>query len=139
MLAADGLAFEITRVDTRVDFQAAIERGGFDLILADYSLHSFDGLSALAEARRLVPEVPFILVSGSMGEERAVESLRDGATDYVLKERLARMPAAVRRALREAQERASREQTQAALWASEAKYRTLVEGAPDGIILTNLD
>ncbi len=137
-LAADGLAFEITRVDTRADFQAAIERGGFDLILADYSLHSFDGLSALAEARRVLPAVPFILVSGSIGEERAVESLKDGATDYVLKEHLARIPAAVRRALREAQERASREQAQAALWTSEAQYRTLVESAPDGIVLADL-
>jgi PAS domain S-box-containing protein/putative nucleotidyltransferase with HDIG domain len=139
MLAADSLDCEITRVDTRADFQAAIERGGFDLILADYSLRSFDGLSALAQARRVLPSVPFILVSGSLGEERAVESLRDGATDYVLKERLARMPEAVRRALREAQERASREQAQAALWKSEAQYRTLVEAAPDGIVLADLN
>jgi PAS domain S-box-containing protein/putative nucleotidyltransferase with HDIG domain len=138
-LAADGLAFEITRVDSRASFEAAIARGGFDVILADYSLNGFDGLAALAEARQRLPSTPFILVSGSMGEERAVETLQLGATDYVLKERLNRLAAAVRRALREAEVRAERERAQAALWASEAQYRTLVEAAPDGIVLAKLD
>ncbi|MBI2977194.1 MAG: response regulator, partial [Chloroflexi bacterium] len=103
-LEADGLACAVTRVDTRADFLAAVERGGFDLILADYSLPGYDGLSALGHVREQRPEAPFILVSGMVGEEVAVDSLKHGATDYVLKQRLSRLVPAVRRALRETEE-----------------------------------
>jgi PAS domain S-box-containing protein len=107
-LAAGGLEAAITRVDDRESFRAALESGQFDVILADYSLPRFDGLSAQIMTAELRPEIPFIFLSGSIGEELAVERLKDGATDYVLKDRMARLPSAVRRALAEAANRAER-------------------------------
>ena len=86
------------------EFIASLQRGGFDLILADYSLPSFDGLSALKSAPQMRPLVPFIFVSGTMDEEVAIEALKIGATDYVFKTRLSRLVPSVRRALREAGE-----------------------------------
>ena len=104
-LDKDGLKYEMTVVDTREDYVAALEAGGYDLILADYHLPSFDGMGALEIAREKYSWLPFIFVSGMMGEEIATESLKRGATDYVLKERLARLPGSMRRALVEAEER----------------------------------
>ena len=74
----------LTRVETRSEFVAALEEKSFDLILADYSLPSFDGISALEIARSSYSEVPFIFVSATLGEELAVETLKSGATDYVV-------------------------------------------------------
>ena len=87
---------------------AALAQGGFDLILSDFSLPGFDGLSALGMALDRFPDVPFILVSGILGEERAIDSLKRGATDYVLKERLTRLVPAVQRAMLEVKERVKR-------------------------------
>lgn len=92
----------IERVVTREEFAAALESGGFDLILSDYALPAFDGLSALTMAQARVPDTPFIFISGMFGEETATETLKRGATDYVLKQRMHRLPAAVGRALKEA-------------------------------------
>jgi PAS domain S-box-containing protein len=105
VLEKDGLKCEMKVVDTREDYIAALEAGGYVLILADYHLPSFDGMAALEIAREMTPDLPFIFVSGAMGEEIATESLKRGATDYVLKERLARLPGSMRRALVEAEER----------------------------------
>src|SRR5262245_17163948 len=105
-LAADGIVCHVTRVQTEADFIAALEKGDFDLILADYTLPSFDGLSALRIVRQSRPLAPFIFVSGTMDEEVAIESLKIGATDYVFKTRLSRLAPSARRALREADERA---------------------------------
>jgi PAS domain S-box-containing protein len=107
-LASGGIAAHIVRVDRRDTFQAALESGDFDVILADYNLPAFDGVTAQGLAARSQPDTPFIFLSGSIGEDLAVERLREGATDYVLKDRLARLPSAVRRALDEAAERADR-------------------------------
>jgi PAS domain S-box-containing protein len=107
-LAADGLLADIVRVDSRAAFEAALHSTAFDVILADYNLPVFDGLSAQILAAQLRREIPFIFLSGSIGEETAVERLKDGATDYVLKDRMARLPSAIRRALAEAAERAQR-------------------------------
>src|SRR5262245_24899694 len=107
-LASGGLTAQITRVDSRDGFRKALESGGFDVILADYNLPLFDGLSAQLLTAELRPEPPFIFLSRSIGEELAVERLKAGATDYVLKDRMARLPSAVRRALAEAAERAER-------------------------------
>jgi DNA-binding NtrC family response regulator len=104
-LTEGGVECQITRVQTRADFATALENGGVDLVLADYSLPAFDGLSALKVAQEIRPEVPFVLVSGALGEERAIEALKEGATDYVLKQRLERLVPAVRRAMSEAEER----------------------------------
>ncbi len=87
------------RVVQRADFEAALARGGFDLILSDYTLPDFDGLSALELARRRCPDTPFIFVSGTIGEERAIEALKHGADDYVIKDRPSRVVPAIRQAL----------------------------------------
>ena len=129
-LRAGGISCEMVRVQTRADFEAALVNGDFDLVLSDYSLPSFDGLSALELAKEIRPEVPFILVSGAIGEERAIEALKSGATDYVLKQRLERLVPAVRRAVREAEERNERRRAEEALRQSEERYRTLVEQIP---------
>ena len=129
-LMAGGISCEMVRVQTRADFEAALVNGDFDLVLSDYSLPSFDGLSALELAKEIRPEVPFILVSGAIGEERAIEALKSGATDYVLKQRLERLVPAVRRAVREAEERNERRRAEEALGQSEERYRTLVEQIP---------
>src|ERR671922_1483821 len=107
-LAAEGIACAMARVDTRAAFLAALEQGGFELILADYALPTFDGLSAFTLARERWPEMPFIFVSGTIGEEVAIEALKQGATDYVLKQRLSRLVPVIRRALQEAAERRER-------------------------------
>jgi PAS domain S-box-containing protein len=120
MLGAGGFACDLTRVETRVDFCACLEQGAFDLILADYTLPSFDGISALKIAVEKCPEVPFIFVSGTLDEEVAIEALKIGASDYVFKTRLSRILPAVQRAQREGQDRAERNRTQEALRRSEA-------------------
>jgi PAS domain S-box-containing protein len=120
MLEAEGVVCLVTRVETQADFLASLEHDGFDLILADYSLPSFDGISALKLAVDRRPELPFIFVSGKMGEEVAIEALKIGATDYVLKTRLSRILPSVQRALREGQERAERAIAEQALRRSEA-------------------
>jgi PAS domain S-box-containing protein len=107
-LASGGIDADIVRVDRRETFQAALEAGDFDVILADYNLPAFDGVAAQKLATRSRPNTPFIFLSGSIGEDLAVERLREGATDYVLKDRMARLPSAVRRALDEAAGRADR-------------------------------
>src|SRR6202022_2596609 len=108
LLETEGIVCEITRVDTQAALLASVEQGGVDLILADYSLPSFDGISALKFAMKACPDVPFIFVSGTLGEEVAIEALKIGATAYVLKTRLSRLVPSVQRALREADERAER-------------------------------
>jgi signal transduction histidine kinase len=115
ILEEEGIACDVVRVEIRADFLAALEQGRFDIILADYALPSFDGLSALAIAREQCPDVPFIIVSGAIGEELAVEAIKSGAKDYVFKQRLFRLGSSVRRALKEAEERTKRKRTEEAL------------------------
>ncbi|MBB5753969.1 sensor histidine kinase [Prosthecomicrobium pneumaticum] len=99
---------DIVRATGRADYAAALEAGGFDVILSDYSLPGFDGMMALDLAKAAAPDTPFIFVSGVLGEEIAIDSFRRGATDYVLKQRLIRLPAAIERALAETREREER-------------------------------
>jgi len=118
-LEADGISCQVTRVETETDFIASLKHGDFDLILADYTLPSFDGLSALKIAQQSWPHVPFIFVSGTLGEEVAIEALKIGATDYVFKTRLSRIVPSVQRALREAVERSELHSAEEALRRSE--------------------
>jgi signal transduction histidine kinase/CheY-like chemotaxis protein len=122
-LEAEGMPCTLERVETREEFLAALARGDFNIILADYALPSLTGLEALALAREQRPEAPFIFVSRVLGEDLAVESLKQGATDYIVKDRLARLAPAVRRALREAAERSERQRMEMALYESEAALR----------------
>src|SRR5687768_6768236 len=82
-LKQEGIVCDLERVETRNQFLEAVERGGFDLILSDFSLPGFDGLTALSISREKSPAVPFVFVSGTLGEEVAIDSLKCGATDYV--------------------------------------------------------
>jgi two-component system cell cycle sensor histidine kinase/response regulator CckA len=105
ILRGDGIDCEIERRETRAEFIENIRSQDYDLILADCTLPNFSGLHALALAHQYAPETPFIFVSGTIGEEIAIESLRNGATDYVLKNQLSRLPAAVRRSIQEVEQR----------------------------------
>ena len=138
------LACEVLLVSRREEFAAALERGGFDLILADFALPSFDGMTALAMVRERDPDLPFVFVSGKLGEEAAIESLKNGATDYVLKGRLSRLVPAVQRALTEANERAKQRQTEKELETAYAEiekraedYRNLFNSIRDVIVVTD--
>ena len=136
-LAADGITCATTRVQNRDDFVAALERGGIDLILTDFKLPAFDGLSALKIAHDGWPDLPVIMVSGTLGEEQAVDSLKNGATDYVLKTCLLRLVSAVRRAMQGVAENDKRKRSEEALRESERRFQTLAEISPVGIFWTD--
>jgi PAS domain S-box-containing protein len=125
ILSDDGLCPEMIVVDNRADFLAALEQNP-DLILADYSLPVFDGLEALGLCRARYSDLPFIFVTGAMGEERAIETLKSGATDYVLKTHLARLRPAVRRALAEAKEIIERKRVEEDLHLAHTELRHLL-------------
>jgi PAS domain S-box-containing protein len=129
-LTDGGIEFSITCVETRCDFLAAIEEKCFDIILADYMLPCFNGIAALEIARETCPGVPFIFVSATLGEEVAIDTLKSGATDYVLKRRLGRLVPSIERALREVQERLDRKQAQAQRQESEERFRIMADTAP---------
>lgn len=120
-LEANGIACSLRRVDTKEEFCEQLEQGGFDVILADYTLPNFDGFSALELATASRPEVPFIFVSGTLDEEVAIEAMKVGATDYVFKTKLSRIVPSLRRALREADEKVRRAKAEAALRAAESE------------------
>lgn len=137
MISARWPECELLRVDSREDFIAALEQEDVDLILSDYTMPGFNGLEALAMARERRPELPFLFVSGTIGEDTAIEAMKNGATDYVLKHRLMRLIPAVDRALRETGERNERERAEQAMHESEHKYRTLFECLGDAAFLTD--
>jgi two-component sensor histidine kinase len=110
-----GLPVSIERVVSADEFTRAVRDESWDLILADYLLPAFNGLNALEIAQEIARATPFVFVSGALGEEVAVEALKRGATDYVLKDKLDRLPATVLRALAEARERGERKRAQDAL------------------------
>ena len=110
-------------VDTRQAFVAALREGRMDLILADYSIPGFDGMTALALARQHCPDVPFLFVSATIGEELAIDAMHQGATDYVLKQRLGRLVPSVQRALRGLEDRDERKRAEEALRQSEKQFR----------------
>ncbi len=106
-----------------------------DLILADWSLPQFNGWRAMKILRERGLDIPFIIVSGSIGEDVAVEAMREGATDYLLKDRLGRLGEAARRAIREKQLREDHKRSEKDLHDSEVKYRSLIEQSSDGIVV----
>lgn len=134
-LARNGVNVDWAHVASKQDFLNALRApaGGAapDLVLADYTLPGFDGLAALRIVLERCPDVPFIFVSGSLGEERAIEALKSGATDYVLKDRLQRLPAVVTRALTEARERRERRQAEVALEEQRLLLGTLIDSLPE--------
>ena len=117
----------ITRVSMRAQYQNAIETGGFDLILSDYAMPDFDGLSALELAHARCPETPFIFMSGTIGEERAIEALKRGATDYIIKDRPTRLIPAIRQALGHVEEAVRLQNTEQALRENQQRFQQLAD------------
>lgn len=115
ILDAEGITTDIFRVEGRDEFITAIDQGRFDIIFVDRALPGFDGIDALAIAKEKCPDIPFIFISGTIGEELAIETLKRGATDYVLKSGSQRLVPSVRRALKEAAEHTERRKTLEAL------------------------
>ncbi len=146
-LRRGGFDPKCVRVDTRAAFKDALERNGWQLIISDYSLPHYDGLTALADVRASGKDIPFILVSGTIGEAVAVEAMRAGAQDYVLKDCLRRLPVAVEREVREAALRAEQRTLTERLAISErvAAAGMLAAGVaheinnPLAVIMANLD
>lgn len=131
----------IERVESRATFEAVLKAGAPDLILSDFSLPSFDGLSALSVARQLSPGTPFIFLSGTIGEEVAVEALKNGAVDYVLKDRMGRLVPAIRRAIFQAEEQRKHRQAELQLQENQERIRqqaSLLDKARDAICVTDL-
>lgn len=124
-LRSGGIEFSSEQVENRPGFTRALERSPPDVILSDYSLPSFDGYAALAIAQDRCPDVPFLFVTGTLGEDVAIETVKKGATDYVLKHRLSRLVPSVQRALREAAERRERRRAEEQLRESHERLRAL--------------
>ena len=134
-----GINCELKQIETRNDFLAELQSCNWDLILSDYLLPQFDGISALKIAQETCPDIPFILVSGVLGEERAIEALKDGATDYVLKQRLERLLPSVLRAIRDSQERQELKRTEESLRQTDDMLRAVVDASPVAIITLSSD
>lgn len=129
----------ITRVQTEAEFDAALRKSELDIILADYQLPMYDGLSALRLANERRLDIPFIFVSGTMGEEAAIEALTQGATDYVLKQNLSRLGPAVQRALQESRDRQDRKRAEEALAQSDIKMRCILDSVDEAFIVIDRD
>lgn len=127
------------RVETREDFLAGLDSLQYDLVLSDYALPSFDGLTALKLLLEHEIDIPFILVSGTLGEDAAINSLMAGATDYVMKTRLSRLGPVVQRALEDQQVRQEHQRAHEALRESEELYRQVLENSLDAILVTKTD
>jgi len=136
-LESAGIPCKITRVQSSGEFSGALHMSRYDLILADYRLPSYDGISALHYIRERYSDIPFIFISGTMGEDAAIQALIEGATDYVLKQKLSRLAPAVVRALRDAENRAERRRAEETLRESEERFRAVANSANDGIVSTN--
>ena len=134
-----GYNLNISRAETEKEFTLLIQNNTYDIILADYSLPQFNALEALKLCQEYCPEIPFICVSGAIGETVAIELYKQGATDYVLKDRLERLPFAVERALKEAKEQKEKKQVEQSLLISEEKYRTIFENVQDVFYQTDLE
>ncbi len=125
------------RVENALAMRAALEAGTWDAIISDWSMPTFSGLEALAVMKDLGLDLPFILVSGTVGEESAVEAMRAGAHDYVLKGKLARLVPALEREVREARRRADQRRAEETLRMHEARFRAVIEHSQDGIMMTS--
>jgi two-component system, cell cycle sensor histidine kinase and response regulator CckA len=135
MLAAGGLPCEFAVVDDEAAFQSALAGGRFDIILSDQNLPDYDGFQALQLVREKYPHIPFIFVTGSMGEEGAIETIKAGASDYLLKDRLSRLSTAVERAIHESRQAEKIRQTEE----KNREQAALIDTAQDAIVVKDLE
>jgi two-component system cell cycle sensor histidine kinase/response regulator CckA len=134
-----GRSIDHERVETAETMRAALEQKKWDIVISDWSMPTFSAPAALATLKEARQDLPFIIVSGTVGEESAVEAMRTGAHDYVLKDNLGRLVPAVERELRECAERAARRQAEAALKESEGRFRRLAESGIIGITIADVN
>src|SRR5579864_7658274 len=134
-LKEGGFDFCFKRVDSEEGFLRELERFQPSVILSDHGLPAFDGFSALSIAQQNSPDVPFIFVTGSLGEEMTIKALKSGAADFVLKHHLSTLPPALHRALNQAEFQVQRKRAEEALLMSEERYRSLVELSPDALFV----
>jgi len=139
MLQASELTCDVVHVDCRAAFESALASGLFDVVICDFNLPDLQGLEALRLVKARFPDVPLVIVSGAIDPSEAVECLREGATDYVLKERLERLPSAVKRALEEAERERRRHEIEARLLESEERFRQLAERSREGFWFVAVD
>ena len=137
-LEKGGFAPQISRVETADAYRAALGEGGWDLVIGDYVLPAFGGQDALKILRAMDPDLPFLIVSGVVGEEVAVETMKAGANDYVLKHNLTRLAPAVRRELKDRKVRQERRLAEQALKESEARFRGIFENSGDAVFLVGV-
>lgn len=129
-LEAEDFDYRIVPCETRAEFEKLLVNEAYSLLLVDYQLPDFSGKDAMEMARARCPDVPFIFLSGVLGEEAAIESLHSGATDYVLKQRQERLLPAIRRALAEAAEHRQRQAAERAARRSEERFRVFMDNLP---------
>ena len=142
-LQKGGFTPECFRVETAAQMRDALGKQSWDVVLCDFNLPQFDGLAAMALLHETGKDIPILIVSGSIGEEMAVECMRRGANDYIMKENLPRLCPAIHRELADAKSRDQRRQAEDALKASEEKFKTIADYtvdweswfAPDGTYL----
>jgi two-component system cell cycle sensor histidine kinase/response regulator CckA len=130
LMEREGLEAQLLLVSDFKSFTEALEQGGYDAIIADYMLPTCNGLQALEAARQQCPDVPFVVLSGAIGEHAAIDFLHCGATDYVLKSGLERLVPSIRRAVQEAEERRQRKLAEAEAREGERQYRLIFDGNP---------
>jgi PAS domain S-box-containing protein len=130
-----GYALNISRVETENEYSSSLRSKPYDIILADFKLPGFDAFFALQLRNEICPAVPFICVSGAIGEERAIQLLKSGANDYVIKDRLERLPYAIKNAIIEAKEKENRRIAEEQLRLSEERFRAIWDGSFDGMRL----
>jgi PAS domain S-box-containing protein len=138
-LRKSGVRFEAEYVSTSDQFTKCLQEQPIDVVLSDYRMGAWTGLDALALVKQHRPDVPLILMTGTLGDELAVESIKAGVTDYVLKGQLARLPMALHRAQEERQLRQAEIRALEALRESEQHYRTLVQNAPEAIVVLDVE
>lgn len=137
LLISAGFNLKMDCAETKEKFTSLLHKDTYDVILSDFSLPGFDVFSALQLHNKICPDTPFICVSGSIGEETAIELMREGTIDYVLKDRIVRLPFAIQRALDETRGKKSQRQTEEALHESERRFQVLAENSPVGIFQTD--
>ena len=139
LLGAEGFECDLIHVDDEASYREALQPDPPDAILSDFNLPTIDGMTALEIRQALCPTAPFIFVSGALGEAAAIDLLKAGVTDFVLKDALPRLVPSIRRCLAEAQANRERIRAEASLRESEARFRRLAENAPDVLFRYRLD